>query len=108
MQVSGLISLSGLSLALASPFAQVATIGFALMGIGIANIAPVIYGAAGRLKGVASGASIASVITMGYAGFMVGPAVIGFVAHHISLFAGLGLIGLACALMAALGMAADS
>ena len=67
-----------------------------------------IYGAAGRLKGVASGASIASVITMGYAGFMVGPAVIGFVAHHISLFAGLGLIGLACALMAALGMAADS
>ena len=108
VQVSGLISLSGLSLALASPFAQVATIGFALMGIGIANIAPVIYGAARRLKGVASGASIASVITMGYAGFMVGPAVIGFVAHHISLFAGLGLIGLACALMAALGMAADS
>lgn len=108
VQVSSLISLFGLGLALASPFAQVATFGFAVMGIGIANIAPVIYGAAGRLKGVASGASIASVITMGYAGFMVGPAVIGFVAHHISLFAGLGLIGLACALMAALGMAADS
>jgi len=108
VQVSGLISFCGLCLTLFSPYALVATIGFAIMGIGIANIAPVIYGAAGRLKGVASGASIASVITMGYAGFMVGPALIGFVAHHISLSAGLGVIGLACALIAALGRAAET
>eukprot|EP01037_Dinobryon_pediforme_P006966 gene6966-7042_t len=108
VQVSGLIGVFGIGIALLSSSAAMATLGFALLGLGIANIAPVIYGAAGRLEGVASGASIASVITMGYAGFMVGPALIGFVAQHASLTIGIAVVGLACAAIAMLGSAAET
>ena len=108
VQASGAIGALGIILALLSSSAAIATLGFALMGLGIANIAPVIYGAAGRLVGVAPGASIASVITMGYAGFMVGPALIGFVAQHASLPIGIGVVGLACAMIATLGFTAET
>lgn len=67
-----------------------------------------IYGAAGRLKGVASGVSIASVVTMDYAGFLVGPPVIGFVAQGATLQIGLSCIGVACLLVALMSDAADT
>jgi len=108
VRLSGMISAAGLALALIAPTPLLAVFGFAAMGIGIANIAPVIYGAAGRLKGVASGVSIASVITLGYAGFTAGPPVIGFVAEQVSLRGGLALIGLACLAIAALSSAAET
>ena len=100
------LGLAGLILALAAPAPLVAVAGFAVMGLGIANIAPVIYGAAGRLKGVAPGVSIASVITMGYTGFLFGPPIIGLVAQHASLQAGLGCLALASLAMLALSPAA--
>lgn len=97
---SALISLFGLILALIAPMPLFAALGFAVMGIGVGNIAPVVYGAAGRLTGVEPGAAIASVLTMGYSAFLLGPPLIGFVAQLTSLQFGLGVIALACALIA--------
>ncbi|CAM5506715.1 hypothetical protein [Rhodanobacter lindaniclasticus] len=62
-----------------SPLA--ALIGFALIGLGAANIVPVMFGAAGRLLGASPGISIATVTTLGYAGLLSGPALIGFLAQ---------------------------
>ena len=105
---SAVISLAGLGVALLAHGPLLAALGFALMGVGVGNIAPVIYGAAGRLKGVESGVAIASVLTMGYAAFLLGPPLIGFVAQLTTLQFGLGLVGIACALIAVFSSSADT
>jgi predicted MFS family arabinose efflux permease len=66
-----------------SPF--VALIGFAMVGIGLANIVPLVFSAAGNFPGVSTGAGIAGVATIGYAGFLAGPPVIGLIAESTSL-----------------------
>ena len=86
--IGGLLAATGLALVLGLPSAMTACLGFALVGIGLANIVPVIFSAAGRSTGIpAVGVSMAA--TAGYAGFLVGPPLIGF---------GAGLIGLRFAL----------
>jgi predicted MFS family arabinose efflux permease len=85
----------------------VAVIGFALIGIGIANAVPLLFSAAGRVP--PSGPSLAAVFTVGYTGFIVGPPLIGVLADAISLPAALGVLcaaGLAVTLLG--GRAADA
>lgn len=60
-------------------------LGFAMVGMGAANIVPVLFSATSRLPGVANEAAIASVTTMGYAGFLVCPPLLGFVSKSVSL-----------------------
>lgn len=69
-----------------------ALIGFVLVGLGAANIVPVMFGAAGRLPGTSPGMSIATVTTLGYAGLLSGPALIGFLAHASSLPVALAMV----------------
>jgi predicted MFS family arabinose efflux permease len=78
----------------------VAVIGFALIGVGIANAVPLLFSAAGRVP--PSGPSLAAVFTVGYTGFIVGPPLIGVLADAISLPAALGVLcvsGLAVTLL---------
>jgi MFS family permease len=86
--LGGLLAAAGLALVLGLPSLVTAVVGFALIGIGLANVVPVIFSAAGRsTETPAAGVSMAA--TLGYAGFLVGPPVIGF---------GAGLFGLRTAL----------
>ncbi len=77
--------------------------GFALVGAGAANVVPVLFSAAGNQKSMPSNLAIAAVTTMGYAGILVGPVLIGFLAQAatlplaISLIAVLLLVAAACA-----------
>lgn len=63
----------------------VAVLGFALVGLGASNVVPVMFSAAGRQTSMPSNLAIASVTTMGYAGILIGPALIGFTARASSL-----------------------
>ncbi|REG52309.1 fucose permease [Paraburkholderia sp. BL6669N2] len=86
--LGGLIAVAGLALVLSWPTVFTACVGFAMVGVGLANIVPVIFSAAGRSTLTpATGVSMAA--TFGYAGFLVGPPLIGF---------GAGLLGLRVAL----------
>ncbi|MFM0392481.1 MFS transporter [Paraburkholderia phytofirmans] len=86
--LGGLIAVAGLALVLSWPTVFTACAGFAMVGVGLANIVPVIFSAAGRSTLTpATGVSMAA--TFGYAGFLVGPPLIGF---------GAGLLGLRVAL----------
>ena len=67
------------------PWKATALLGFVLVGLGAANVVPVMFSAAGRLPASAPAVSIAAVTTLGYAGLLLGPALIGFVAHATSL-----------------------
>ena len=77
-----------LVLVLARPW--VAMAGFAIVGMGLATVVPILYNAATRIPGVSRAAAIASVSSIGYVGFMVGPPIIGAVAHATSLSTAMG------------------
>ena len=70
----------------------VAMVGFALVGAGVAPVAPILFNAATRVPGVSRAAAIASVTSIGYSGFMVGPPLIGALAHATSLTAALSVV----------------
>lgn len=74
---------------------------FIVAGIGIGNIAPVLFAGGGRLEPTAPGRGIAAVTTLGYAGFLAGPPLIGFIAQGTSLGMGLLAVVVACLLIAA-------
>ncbi len=87
-----------------APSPVLATLAFAIVGLGAANIVPVAFSAAARTAGISPSAAVAAVTTLGYAGFLVFPPVIGFVARSFGLSAALILVaamGLTVAAMAA-------
>lgn len=90
----GTIAISGIAVILASPNSVAALIGFALIGLGAANLVPVLLSIAGRQKLMPSGIAIASVTTAGYAGVLMGPAIIGFVSGATSLTAAFWILAL--------------
>lgn len=72
----------------------VALIGFALVGAGSSNIVPVLFTGIGRQKVMAETVAVPAVTTLGYAGILVGPAIIGGVAHLSNLSAAFLLLAL--------------
>lgn len=78
------------AVAIAEPWAAVA--GFAIVGVGAANLVPVLFTLAGRLPGIPAAYGVAGVATPGYGGLLVGPPLIGFLAEHAGLAAGFLLL----------------
>lgn len=87
-----IIAATGIMLIIFSPFLLMALSGFILLGVGAANIVPVFIGEGGRLKSVSALTAIPAITTMGYAGQLAGPALLGFIAYHFSLSTAFGLI----------------
>ncbi|MDO3381349.1 MFS transporter [Gilvimarinus algae] len=85
LHYSGWLAVLGFVVLLASPWTIVALSGFLLIGLGAANIVPVLFRRAGRQSLMPAALAIAAVTTTGYAGILLGPALIGFVAHWIGL-----------------------
>ncbi|SDD30971.1 Cyanate permease [Belnapia rosea] len=80
----GLLTVAGFVLLLAAQ-GMAALVGFILIGLGTANIVPVLFSQAGRQTAMPAGLAVAAVTTIGYAGVLAGPAAIGFVSHATSL-----------------------
>ncbi len=81
----GMIVLAGLALLVAGPGVVLAMSGYLLVGLGAANLVPVLFSAAGRQTVMPPGLAIAAVTTTGYAGILLGPALIGFASQASSL-----------------------
>jgi predicted MFS family arabinose efflux permease len=85
VRIGASVAAIGFLLAAMATWPPVSLFGFVLIGLGASNIVPVMFSAAGRLPGSAPAISIATVTTLGYAGLLSGPALIGFLAHASNL-----------------------
>ena len=66
-------------------YTYVAIAGFALIGLGYSVIIPELFRIGGTVKGVDSSQGVSFIAGTGYAGFLLGPVVLGFVAESYSL-----------------------
>ncbi|TCM51090.1 putative MFS family arabinose efflux permease [Rhizobium sp. PP-F2F-G48] len=85
-RMSGIVAaLSMLAVGL-SPWPWLAIVAFASCGVGLANLAPILFSTAGNQPGLNAGVSLSILTTMGHSGILFAPSLIGFVG---------GLVGLA-------------
>jgi hypothetical protein len=68
-----------------SPWPSLAIAAFAFCGIGVANLAPILFSAAGNQPGLNAGVSMSVVTTMGHSGILLAPSIIGFVGERFGL-----------------------
>ncbi len=102
----GLLGCAGLVLLALMPGFWTAMLGCAVLGLGCANIVPVMFSLAGEQTRMPAELAIPAVTTLGYAGVLLGPALIGFMAEAASLTLALVMVGGVLALAAAVGASA--
>lgn len=82
LRICTVTALVGMVLAGLAPNAYVAILGFAIAGIGISNMVPIAFSAAGNMPGLQPGIGLSVATFMGYSGMLFAPSLIGFVAEH--------------------------
>ncbi len=84
LRVSSVLAIVGMMMAGFAPNAYLAMVGFAICGIGISNMVPIAFSAAGNLPGFAQGVALSVTTVMGYSGSLFAPSSIGFIAEYTS------------------------
>jgi MFS family permease len=92
LQFSGILISSGMYTAVLFPNLVTATIGFLMVGFGVSAVVPTVYSVAGR-SSVAPGIAIATVTSVSFIGFLIGPPLIGWIASVSSLRVSYAVIG---------------
>jgi MFS family permease len=83
LRISAVVAALGLAVSGLAPTPALAIMGFAIAGLGVANIVPILFSAAGNHTGLPTGVGISTVTMVGYSGILVAPSAIGFVGEHI-------------------------
>jgi len=91
VRACGVLAALGLGGALLVGHGWAGVLGFACLGAGMSCIAPQVYSAAGARNPTRAGRALARVVSMGYAGFLVGPLLIGGAATLVGLPAALAI-----------------
>jgi MFS family permease len=81
----GICAATGFALVTLVPFWPMALLSFALVGVGCSNVVPVLFTSVGRQTVMPENVAVPAITTLGYAGILLGPAAIGFVAQAASL-----------------------
>ncbi|WP_214227456.1 MFS transporter [Pedobacter sp. B4-66] len=96
--MSAAFIVSGISLAIIFPTFWTAMVGFSLVGFGTASIIPMSYALAGASKKYSPGMAISIIATYSITGMLLGPPLIGYLAHAFNLRVSFVIFGL-CGLM---------
>lgn len=99
----GATAAAGMLLGALAPTTWLALVGFAVTGLGLANIFPVAVERAGAHAGPGG---VATASTLGYGGMLLGPPAIGFMADWFTLPAALTSVAVLAALAAVIGYTA--
>lgn len=89
LRFAGLLAAGAMGLALATDVPLVVIGGFLLVGLGLAGVAPLTFSLAGAARPDRAGRASGVITTIGYAGFLFGPGLIGSVAEVATLRIGL-------------------
>jgi len=92
LMLDALLIAGGMTLALATRIPALVIIGFGLVGFGVSTIIPIAYSMAGGSRTMPPSVALAAVSTVGFTGFLIGPPVIGFIAHEVGLRTALLLV----------------
>ncbi len=102
LQICGIMISAGLYTAVFFPFLVPSTLAFMLVGLGVSSIVPSVYSAAGRHTSVPPGIALATVASVSFLGFLMGPPLIGYISQAAGLrysFAVIGIFGAGVTLM---------
>ncbi|ROP62006.1 fucose permease [Enterobacter sp. BIGb0383] len=83
--VGALVAIAGFMVVIISSGLPALLAGYLLVGIGCANIVPVMFSQTGKQNSMPQMVAVPAVTTLGYIGVLAGPAMIGYIAHHSSL-----------------------
>ena len=92
LKLNGILVCIGMSLALAINSPGAVIIGFALVGLGVSSVIPIVYMLSAKSKSMAPSAAIAAVSSIGFMGFLFGPPIIGFIAQETGLRVALSIV----------------
>lgn len=107
---SGIAAACGMAGAALSPALPLTLAALALCGMGVANMVPILFSAAGNHPGLPAGTAVGIVTMVGYAGILVAPFSIGWAAHGFGFratFLTLALLLLVVVALAARARAAE-
>ena len=102
LQICGVMISTGLFTSVLFPYLVPCTIAFMLVGLGVSSIVPTVYSAAGRHHKVPAGIALATVSSVSFLGFLMGPPLIGYISEIASLrysFAVIGVFGMGISLL---------
>ncbi len=102
IRAGSLIAALGLLAGLVAGTVAAAFVGFALLGLGLSVLMPLVYSAAGSHPGISNVRGVAAIATMGFTGLLAGPPILGTLADASSLRAALGVVVILCTIMAVL------
>jgi fucose permease len=104
--VSGgaLLAAIGLGTALLLRMPIPALVGFGCLGLGLSGIVPIIFRKAAAVPGMAPATAISAVASVGFAGFLTGPPVIGLLAQHLGLDGALAVVPILALCVALAGL----
>ncbi|AKH62903.1 MULTISPECIES: MFS transporter [Photorhabdus] len=91
---SALLATSGFILIYSASTAIILGLSFLMVGAGLSNIAPMLFTASGQQKIMPDSLAVAAVSTMGYSGILLGPAIIGGLAHVVTLHGAFACVAL--------------
>lgn len=92
LRLGGLVAVLGVATLLLAPVAVLSFAGFVLLGLGASNLVPVLFRRAGHQRVMPAAFAVSAVTTAGYAGVLLGPALIGFLASAVGLSAAFWLL----------------
>jgi MFS family permease len=102
LQICGIMISGGLYTAVIFPYLVTSTIAFMIVGLGVSSIVPSVYSAAGKHTRIPPGIALATVASVSFLGFLMGPPMIGYISQVAGLrysFAVIGIFGLGITLM---------
>ncbi len=94
----GVVAVAGFVLVLLPRSLPLTLPGFALVGLGASNIVPVLFRKAGSQSAMPAAVAVSAITTIGYAGYLLGPAALGYISKLAGVAAAFwllaGLMGL--------------
>ncbi len=104
MQICGVMISGGLFISVIFPYLVSCTLAFMMVGLGVSSIVPTVYSTAGKHQKIPPGIALATVSSVSFLGFLMGPPLIGFIAEAAGLrysYAVIGIFGIGITLLVA-------